>query len=75
MNEYLVGFNDDAQQCIHPSSVGDVHISVFPHCLLAQQEEPPWGAGPRFEPGPALQQASALPSELRCTLKSYAAPY
>jgi hypothetical protein len=26
-----------------------------------------WGAEPRFELGPALQQASVLPSELRCT--------
>jgi hypothetical protein len=30
--------------------------------------EPPCGAEPRFELGPALQQAGALPTELRCTL-------
>ncbi len=30
-------------------------------------------AEPRIELRPALQQASALPSELRCTLVSYAA--
>ncbi len=33
------------------------------------------GGQARFELGPASQQASALPSELRCTLLSYAAPY
>ncbi len=37
--------------------------------------EPPWGAEPRNELGPALQQASALPTELRCTLLSCAALY
>jgi hypothetical protein len=36
--------------------------------LQAQWAEPPWGSETRFELGPALQQASALPSELRCTL-------
>ncbi len=30
----------------------------------AQREKPPWGAEPGFELGPALQQASALPTEL-----------
>jgi hypothetical protein len=38
-------------------------------------EEPPWGAEPRFERGPALQQAGALPTEPRRTLLSHAAPY
>ncbi len=39
-----------------------------------------WGAEPRFELGPVLQQASALPPELRCILlitlhpESYTAP-
>ena len=35
--------------------------------LLAQWAEHPWGVEPRFEPGPALQQASVLPTEQRCT--------
>jgi len=47
---------------------------LYLHCLLAQVEKPPWGAEPRFELGPALQQADALPSELRRTLVSYVAP-
>ncbi len=34
---------------------------------------PPWGAEPRFELGPAVQQADALLSEARRTLMSYAA--
>jgi hypothetical protein len=37
--------------------------------LSAQWAEPPWGAEPRFELGPALQQASALPTEPHCTLE------
>ena len=41
---------------------------LYPHCLLAQVEKPPRGAEPRFELGPAIQQADALPSELRRTL-------
>jgi hypothetical protein len=36
--------------------------------LLAQREKPPWGAEPRFEIELAIQQASALLTELRCTL-------
>jgi hypothetical protein len=31
---------------------------------------PPWGAEPRFELRPALQQASALPTELHFTTKN-----
>ena len=31
---------------------------------------PPWGAEQRFELGPALEQASALPTELRFTTKN-----
>ncbi len=38
--------------------------------LEAQWAEPPWGAEQGFEPGPALQQAGALPSVLRRTLCS-----
>ncbi len=37
--------------------------------LSAQRAEPPWVAEPRFELGPALQQASALPTEPRCCRK------
>jgi hypothetical protein len=37
--------------------------------LSAQWAGPPWGVDPRFELGPALQQASALPTEPRCILK------
>jgi hypothetical protein len=40
---------------------------------LAQWEKPSWGAEPKFKLGPALQQADALPSELRHPLMSYAA--
>ncbi len=49
-----------------------VHPSVFlnPHRVFAQQGEPPWDAEPRFELGPALQQADALPTELRRILIS-----
>ena len=32
--------------------------------LIRQWEKPPWGAEPRFELGPALQQANALIIEL-----------
>jgi hypothetical protein len=42
------------------------HISISSQ-LSAQRAEPPWGAEPRFELGPALQQANALPTEPRCT--------
>ncbi len=33
-------------------------------------EKPPWVAEPRLELGPALQQASALSTELRCNVKN-----
>jgi len=36
--------------------------------------EPPCGAEPRIELGPALQQADALPTEPRRTILSHAAP-
>ncbi len=39
--------------------------SPFLHCLLAQREKPPRGAEPRFELGPAIQLASALPTQPR----------
>jgi hypothetical protein len=34
--------------------------------LSAQWAEPQWGAEPRFELGPVLQQASVLPTEPQC---------
>jgi hypothetical protein len=40
-------------------------VFLNPHRVFAQQGEPPWDAEPRFELGPALQQADALPTELR----------
>jgi hypothetical protein len=35
--------------------------------------KPSWGAKPGFDFGPAVQQASAQSTELRCSLLSYAA--
>jgi hypothetical protein len=49
---------------IHKHSLRPISISSQ---LSAQWAEPPWGAEPRFELGPALQQASALPTEPHCT--------
>jgi hypothetical protein len=55
--------------------------SPFSHRRSAQWENPPLGAAPRIELGPALQQADVLPTELcrtlyvlRCIVWSYAAP-
>jgi hypothetical protein len=42
-------------------------LSVF-FIAFAQREKPLWGAEPGFELGPAVQQASTLPTELCCTL-------
>ncbi len=47
-------------------------LSPFLHCLFLRGKNL---FGPTCELGPALQQASTLPTELRCTLLSYAAPY
>jgi hypothetical protein len=44
----------------------EAHLHIF--IAIGQWAEPPWGAEPRFELGPALQQVSALASELRFTL-------
>ncbi len=49
-------------------------VFLYTHRSLAQQGEPPWGAELRFELGAAFQQADALPTELRRTLQSCAAP-
>ncbi len=38
---------------------------------FAQREKPPWGAEPRFERGPAVQQANTLLIELCCTLMMF----
>ncbi len=46
-------------------------LSPFLHSCFAQREKPPWGAEPGFELGPAIQQASALPTEPRGTLGNY----
>jgi hypothetical protein len=50
---------------IHKHSLRPISISSQ---LSAQWAELPMGAEPRFELGPALQQASALPTEPHCTL-------
>ncbi len=42
---------------------------MFPHCSSLSRG-PPWGAEPGFELGLAVQQADALLSEPRRTLKS-----
>jgi hypothetical protein len=45
-------------------------VFLYPHRFSAQQEKPPQGAAePRIELGPALQQADALRTELRYTLR------
>jgi hypothetical protein len=43
-------------------------LSPSPHRLKAQWEDPPSGAEPRIELGPALQQADALPTEPHRTI-------
>jgi hypothetical protein len=55
---------------IHKHSLRPIFISISSQ-LSAQWAEPQWGAEPGFELGPALQQASALPTEPRCTLLSH----
>jgi hypothetical protein len=40
-------------------------LSPFSSLLLSSERKPPWGTKPRFELGPALQQASAQPTEPR----------
>jgi hypothetical protein len=45
------------------------------HVFIAAGSVGGTSLGCRFELGPAVQQASALPTELRCTLLSWAAPY
>ncbi len=50
---------------VHKHSLSPISISSQ---LQAHWAEPPWGAEPRFELGPAFEQASALPTKPRCTL-------
>jgi hypothetical protein len=67
---------------IHSFHIHTIHLSIairwglspYPHCLKAQWEDPPYGAEPRIELGPALQQADVLPTEPRRTILSHAAP-
>ncbi len=61
-------------QYIYSYPFAEASLIFFIACF-AQTEKPPWGAEPRFELGPAIQQASALSTEPRCTLKSHAAPF
>ncbi len=54
----------------HSHSTTHIHSSFairrgLSSCILIAREEPPWDAEPRIELGPALQQADALPTELR----------
>jgi hypothetical protein len=53
---------------IHKHSLRPISISSQ---LPAQWVAPPWGAEPKFELGPALQQARALPTEPHCTLEGW----
>jgi hypothetical protein len=45
---------------IHPSPVAEASLLFF--IAFAQREKHPWDAEPRFELGPARQQASELPT-------------
>jgi hypothetical protein len=55
---------------IHSYPFAETSLLFFIACF-AQRETLPWGAEPGFELGPAIQQASALPTEPRCTLVEY----
>jgi hypothetical protein len=54
-------------QYIHPSPFAEASLSIF-FFACRSEGKPPYGAEPRFELGPAEQQASALPTEPGCTL-------
>jgi hypothetical protein len=54
---------------IHLSIAIRWDLSPSPHRLKAQWEDPPCDAEPRIELGPALQQADALPTEPRRTIR------
>ncbi len=55
-------------QYIHLSPFAEAYLP-FLHCLLLVGKKPP--GVPRFELGHAIQQPSALPTELRCTLTGH----
>ncbi len=52
-----------------------IHLFQFAEAsllfLFAQREKPPSGVEPGFELGPAIQQASALPTKPHCTLARF----
>jgi hypothetical protein len=52
-------------QHIHPSPFAEIFCYIVHNRQQAQWENPPWGADPRIELGPAFQQANALPTEQR----------
>ncbi len=51
-----------------PSPFAEALLLHFLIAFVLGGEKPPWFAEPRFELGPALHQANALPTKLRCTL-------
>jgi hypothetical protein len=55
---------------IHPSPFAEASLH-FLIALVLSGEKPPCGAEPRIELGPAFQQADALPTEPRRTIKIY----
>jgi hypothetical protein len=67
----FVYFSNFFSTYIHSFHIHTIHLSVAihwglspsPHRFKAQWEDPPCGAEPRIELGPALQQAGVLPTE------------
>jgi hypothetical protein len=55
-------------QYIYPSPFAEASLHFLIACSLSG-ETPPCGAEPGIELGPALQQADALPTEPRRTIK------
>jgi hypothetical protein len=47
----------------HPSRFAEACLLVSSSLLRSTRVEPPWGAEPRIELWPALQQADALPTD------------
>jgi hypothetical protein len=72
LHTYIHSFNHI--HTIHLSIAIRGGLSPSPHCLKAQWEDPPCGAEPGIELGPALQQADALPTEPRRAILNHAAP-
>ncbi len=52
-------------QHIYPSPFAEVFCDIVHNRQQPQWENPPWGAEPRIELGPAFQQANALLTEQR----------